>query len=164
MSIAARSLNVLLQDRPSVCLSISMVRTHLLTVVPYQHCLFSVTPVISTGEPSLYEVEEGRDVTLQCSTLSAKPYVTWQWSYNGKPAINTVQRNFGRSGILTIQNVTTDDGGQYECTGYQGYSKRKVGRRFMLTVIGQCDIAQYRFNNVIVDSQYLFCFSQVPSQ
>lgn len=111
-------------------------------------------PILSTGEPSLYEVEEGRDMTLQCSTLSAKPYVTWQWIYKGKPVVNAVQRTFGQSGILTIRNVTSQDGGQYDCIGYQDYSKRKVGRNFTLTVIANCPYNELMNSDASKDAQF----------
>lgn len=93
--------------------------------------------MLSTDEPSLYEVDEGRDVTLQCSTLTAKPYVTWQWTFNGKQLPSAAQRNFGPHGTLTLSNVTSDHRGQYKCVGYQLISKRTVRRTLTLSVIGE---------------------------
>lgn len=97
-------------------------------------------PVVSTNEPSVYDVEEGRDVTLQCSTMVAKPYVRWEWRVNGQKMINPSQRNFGPFTTITLRNVSSSDGldiKTYECIGYQDVSLKTFERKLILSVVGE---------------------------
>ena len=93
-------------------------------------------------EPLTLEV--GQTGRLKCEFLSWKPEWKMVWKVNGEVIEIRNNKRFrqrnGRSSLLRIKGVVTEDSGMYECIASNDYGS--VSRLLNLTVVGKFNLLQ----------------------
>ena len=103
------------------------------------------TTIKFTKEPESKSVLAGGTVTLSCNTtiLDSNNYLLPEllWRFNGHLLNNTLPSHFTVNTLpgntrseLTIDRISQQDGGYYECVVYDGYHVLESGKDVYVTV------------------------------
>lgn len=74
------------------------------------------TPVLELYPKEPQRIKVGESVRFTCRATAGIPYPTLTWSRrDGQPLSSRISEDY--PGVITIQQATLDDAGQYECRG-----------------------------------------------
>ena len=115
------------------------------------HCLEPTLPTVTLNPPQDFNVSYGSTVNFTCEARgSPKPKITWY--KDGRPLFGRNIQNVQGISQLTLESVTSYDGGEYWCEAKNSEGGRKS---ISTTIKGQLFLAQTPFNHRV----YFIAFS-----
>ena len=115
------------------------------------HCLEPTLPTVTLNPPQDFNVSYGSTVNFTCEARgSPKPKITWY--KDGRPLFGRNIQNVQGISKLTLESVTSYDGGEYWCEAKNSEGGRKS---ISTTIKGQLFLAQTPFNHRV----YFIAFS-----